>query len=81
VTLYLLEKPAQICYAVQVGAFRDKGNARRYADRMRDRFNCDSRVVRRSGLYKVLLGRFSREAAAADFGTSLGVDYFVVGCD
>jgi rare lipoprotein A len=69
VRLEILALPAaaaQELYAVQVGAFRDRQNAERLAERLRRRFGA-AQLVRRDGdpvLWRVLVGR-ERDAGVA----------------
>lgn len=62
---------------LQVGAFSEKGSARRVEDRLRDSGLRETDVKRSGGLYKVLVGPFERAgdlARAADRIVELGFE-------
>lgn len=81
VTIYLFNKVAENCFAVQVGAFSVKSNAKAYAKKMGSSTGHTARIVKRGGLYKVLLGQFPNEDSARRFGRDLDIDFFVVSCN
>ena len=81
VTIYLFNRVTENCFAVQVGAFSVKSNAKAYAAGLASKTSHTARIVKRGGLYKVLLGQFPDEAAARSFGRNLDLDFFVVSCN
>jgi rare lipoprotein A len=81
VTIYLFNRVTETCFAVQVGAFSYKSNAKAYAKQMRNKTSRAARIVNRGGLYKVLLGKFPDENSARRFGRDLDIDFFVVSCN
>lgn len=81
VTIYLFNKVTENCFAVQVGAFSVKSNAKAYARKMGSTTGHTAKIVKRGGLYKVLLGQFPNEDSARRFGRNLDIDFFVVSCN
>lgn len=81
VSLFLFSRVKENCLSVQIGAFAVEENAKRYAITLSRQTHEKARIVRRGGLFKVLLGRFPTEKKAREFGDSTGVDFFVVSCD